>query len=217
MTASRTWSAPPSPPTDAEAGGTSRVRPVFAGHPLAASLVFGSLLLWALGELRQALRRRSEAKSGDAGSLLALRLSAIAGAVLAAFALKVRATEFAYSSLLLALCLAAIWIGIAIRWWSFRTLGRYFTLRVMTSGDQPVITSGPYRFLRHPSYLGLLLVIAGLGVTYGNWLSLAALVLATLVGLVNRIRVEERALTGALGAAYTTYAAERKRLVPFLW
>jgi protein-S-isoprenylcysteine O-methyltransferase Ste14 len=193
------------------------VRPLFAGHPVAASLVFGSLMLWALGELRQALRRRSEAKSGDAGSLAALRLSAIAGALLAALALKVRAAEIAYSPVLLGACLAAIWIGIAIRWWSFFTLGRYFTLRVMTSGDQPVITTGPYRFLRHPSYLGLLLVIAGLGFTYGNWLSLAALVLATLVGLVNRIRVEESALTGALGAAYTTYAEGRKRLLPLVW
>lgn len=44
--------------------------------------------------------------------------------------------------------------GEALRIWSRITLGRYFTYQVMTSKDQPVITSGPYRILRHPSYSG---------------------------------------------------------------
>ncbi len=71
--------------------------------------------------------------------------------------------------------------------------------------------------LRHPSYLGLLLVFSGLGMAYGNWLSMLALVLAVLAGLVNRIRVEEAALSLTLGAAHTDYAASRKRIIPFVW
>jgi protein-S-isoprenylcysteine O-methyltransferase Ste14 len=62
-----------------------------------------------------------------------------------------------------------------------------------------------------------MLVVIGIGLRYGNWLSLAALVLATLAGFVYRIRVEETALVMALGSAYTAYASGRKRLVPFLW
>jgi protein-S-isoprenylcysteine O-methyltransferase Ste14 len=168
-------------------------------------------------ELWRGLQRRPEATARDRGSLTVLRLSAIAGALLAATALRVTAADFTYSTALFGVSLAAVWAGIALRWWGFRSLGRYFTFTVMTSSDQPVITAGPYRWVRHPSYLGLLLIIAGIGFVYGNWLSLASLVLAFLVALVYRIRVEEAALASTLGAAYTTYASSRKRLVPFVW
>jgi protein-S-isoprenylcysteine O-methyltransferase Ste14 len=87
----------------------------------------------------------------------------------------------------------------------------------MTSADQPVITSGPYRFVRHPSYAGIVLVLTGIGITYGNWLSLAALALVPLIGFVYRIHVEEAALAATLGSRYTSYAAGRKRLIPFVW
>ena len=193
------------------------MRPFFASNPIAAFLFLVSVAAWVLTELRQALRRRSEARNRDSGSIQALRLSVVAGALLAALLLKVRAAAFPFSPGVDAAALAVLWAGMGIRWWSFHALGRYFTIQVMTSADQPVIASGPYQFLRHPSYLGLLLIIAGLGFTYGNWLSLGALVLGVLIGVVNRIRVEEAALTQTLGSAYTTYAARRKRILPFVW
>lgn len=96
-------------------------------------------------------------------------------------------------------------------------MGRFFTFTVMTSADQPVITTGPYGWLRHPSYTGLLLILCGIGLSFGNWLSLAAITLVPLVGFINRIKVEETALSTALGSEYVTYAAGRKRLIPFVW
>ncbi len=174
-------------------------------------------MVWALLELWRGLSRRPEATSHDRGSLFVLRLCAVGGALLAATAAKVTAASFMFSALLFGVSLAAVWAGIALRWWSFRSLGRYFTFTVMTSPDQPVIMSGPYRWLRHPSYAGLLLIIAGIGFAFGNWLSLAVLVGALLAGIVYRIRVEESALEIALGSAYTTYASRRKRLIPFVW
>ena len=68
--------------------------------------------------------------------------------------------------------LVLFWTGIALRLWSFHTLGRYFTFTVQTSRDQPVIVDGPYRLIRHPSYAGLLLVIMAVGLFIGNWWSL---------------------------------------------
>jgi protein-S-isoprenylcysteine O-methyltransferase Ste14 len=130
---------------------------------------------------------------------------------------KVTVTAFPYSPVIFGLGLGVIWAGIALRWWCFRTLGHYFTFTVMTSANQPVITTGPYRILRHPSYAGILLVLAGIGISYGNWLSLAALIFLPLIGFINRIHVEEAALSATLGAAYTTYASSRKRLIPFVW
>jgi protein-S-isoprenylcysteine O-methyltransferase Ste14 len=87
----------------------------------------------------------------------------------------------------------------------------------MTSGDQPVITTGPYRSLRHPSYTGILLIAIGAGAVWGNWLGLSVLTMMTLVGLVYRISVEEKALLEDLGDRYRTYAEHHKRLIPFVW
>ena len=127
------------------------------------------------------------------------------------------AAVFPKDAITLAVSLAVIWAGIGLRWWSFRTLGSYFTFTVMTSADQPVISTGPYRVLRHPSYAAILLILARIGLSYGNWLSLAVLVFLPLAGFVYRIRTEEAALSTMLGAAYTSYARDRKRLIPFIW
>jgi protein-S-isoprenylcysteine O-methyltransferase Ste14 len=107
--------------------------------------------------------------------------------------------------------------GVAVRGWSFETLGRYFTFTVKVSPDQPVVTAGPYRLLRHPGYAGGLLATAGIGLMWGNWVSFATLTLLTLAFIVWRIRVEERALLATLAEAYGSYAAQHKRLLPLVW
>jgi len=138
--------------------------------------------------------------------------------VLAALArAKVTAAAFPSDAVTFGVGLWIVWAGISVRWWSFRTLGRYFTLDIMISADQPVITAGPYHFVRHPSYAGLLLVFGGIGVMYANWLSLVAMVLLPLIGPMDRIHVEEAALSATLGDAYRSYAANHKRIIPFVW
>jgi protein-S-isoprenylcysteine O-methyltransferase Ste14 len=193
------------------------VRPAFSGHSLATAIFTASLLVWLVIEVRQGLRRRPGATNTDRGSLNLLRLVSVGAALLAALALRISAAGFGYSPVAMGLSIGLIWGGLGLRWWSFQTLGRYFTFQVMTSQDQPVIMTGPYRFVRHPSYTALLLILAGIGLSYGNWLSLAALTVVPLLGFMNRIRVEEAALATALGDRYTTYARGRKRLVPFVW
>lgn len=148
---------------------------------------------------------------------MVVRVSTVTGAVLAAVALNLGVAAYSVGVLGFAVALLILWSGIALRWWSFRTLGRYFTFRVMTSTDQPVITSGPYRMLRHPSYLGILLALLGIGLMYGNWISVASLVVLPFIGFMNRIRVEEAALRATLGDRYTSYALGRKRLIPLVW
>jgi protein-S-isoprenylcysteine O-methyltransferase Ste14 len=149
---------------------------------------------------------------------MAIRTAAIVGTVFAVAVAKwVPAADIGNRTVAAWVGLIILWCGIALRWWSFRTLGRYFTFTVQTSTDQPVITAGPYRVVRHPSYAAVMLAVIGLGLFTGNWLSLAGLTLAVLCGLVYRIRVEERALLQDLGDSYRQYAATHKRLVPFIW
>jgi protein-S-isoprenylcysteine O-methyltransferase Ste14 len=109
------------------------------------------------------------------------------------------------------------WSGLLLRWWSFMTLGKYFTVVLKTSEDQSVVDRGPYRLLRHPSYTGLLLAFVGCGLMYGNWVSATCSVVLVLTALTYRIRVEERSLNAALGERYRAFASTRSRLVPFLW
>ena len=105
--------------------------------------------------------------------------------------------------------------GVAVRWWAIRTLGEYFTFSVMTSRDQPIVTTGPYRYVRHPGYTGGTVSRFGLGLALGNWLSLVVVVLVPLIGTIYRIRVEEAALLESLGDDYQAYADAHKRLIPF--
>jgi protein-S-isoprenylcysteine O-methyltransferase Ste14 len=105
--------------------------------------------------------------------------------------------------------------GLAFRYYSIRVLGASFTVDVGTRPSQEVVESGPYRWVRHPSYTGALLTVLGVLVCCLNVASFAAIVLAA-AGYANRIRVEERALATDLGTPYREYMRRTKRLIPFL-
>lgn len=181
-------------------------------------LFFVTVIFWLLAELRQSTVRRPGATQADRGSRRVIRIATVVGVVLSAIARRF-APSFDIGAHVVSdwVGLVLLWCGIALRLWSFHTLGRYFTFTVQTSADQPVITDGPYRFVRHPSYAGILLAVIGIGLVIGNWLSLVALVVSVGIGLVYRIDVEDRALLGDLGDDYREYAATHKRIVPFVW
>ena len=104
--------------------------------------------------------------------------------------------------------------GIALRAWSIATLGRFFQYQIKVQPGHQVVTNGPYRYVRHPSYTGIALVLIGIGLASGDVWSLVAVVLLGGIGLAVRIRAEERQLKQAFGADYDRFAASRKRLVP---
>jgi protein-S-isoprenylcysteine O-methyltransferase len=112
------------------------------------------------------------------------------------------------------IALVLVLSGLAIRWWAILTLGRFFTVDVATRREQPVVRTGPYRFVRHPSYAGALVAFLGIGVFMSNWLSVVVLLVPIALAVFIRIRIEERALLAALGAPYAHYCARTKRLVP---
>lgn len=194
------------------------MQPYFEDHGVGTVLFATTVGAFVAGEIRQAIRRRAEAESADRFSLIAVRLSLYAGFLAASLSASKLTDATIRGGVAVAIIGVAIaWTGLAIRWWAFVALGRYFTIKVMTSPDQPVITTGPYRFVRHPGYSGLVLILFGIGVLFGNWIGLAGIVVLPLVGLVYRIFVEERALTAALGGAYRTFASSRQRLIPHVW
>jgi protein-S-isoprenylcysteine O-methyltransferase Ste14 len=106
--------------------------------------------------------------------------------------------------------------GIVLRLCAVITLGAYFTTAVATVHEQHVVMRGPYRYIRHPSYTGFLLILVGFGLCVGNWLSPLVMVGVALIGFSYRIRVEERMLQEHLGQPYRTYMERTKRLIPYV-
>jgi protein-S-isoprenylcysteine O-methyltransferase Ste14 len=109
-----------------------------------------------------------------------------------------------------------VFLGSVIRRYCWRTLGQYFTGDVKAKSDQPVIRSGPYRFVRHPSYTAAMIMFVGIGLALGNWVSLVLITIATIAAYGYRVAVEERALLGAIGEPYRAYMKERKRFIPYV-
>jgi protein-S-isoprenylcysteine O-methyltransferase Ste14 len=106
--------------------------------------------------------------------------------------------------------------GTALRWYAVRILGKYFTLQVAIQPEQTVVESGPYRWVRHPSYTGSLLSLLGFGLILSNWLSLLSVLFFAILGYSYRIWVEETALLNALGEPYREYMKRTKRIIPFM-
>jgi protein-S-isoprenylcysteine O-methyltransferase Ste14 len=169
-------------------------------------------------ELVGAFRTRSEAAKKDRGSLLLIRAVTIPGVLVLILSPRiVPAAEVRPPLVSVIVGIVIFAAGETLRVWSKVALGRYFTYTVQTSTDQPVIEAGPYRFVRHPSYTGIVLMAIGAGAVWGNWLGLAAISVAILIGLSYRIHVEEHALLADLGDRYRAYSQHHKRLLPYIW
>jgi protein-S-isoprenylcysteine O-methyltransferase Ste14 len=104
-----------------------------------------------------------------------------------------------------------------LRAWAIVSLGRYFRRDVTIEPGQHIVRRGPYRMLRHPSYTGIFLILAGFGLAFGSWVSAGVALLIIFVGMLPRIRVEERALSQAFEADYTDYANSTARVIPHVW
>lgn len=113
----------------------------------------------------------------------------------------------------LLLCLA----GIVLRTWSKRVLGRFYTFAIDLAEGHRVLAEGPYRFVRHPLYLGTFLGIAGFPLLTQSWATVWFLTLPTALVYGLRLLKEEAYLVRHLGADYQTYARRTARLIPFIW
>lgn len=168
--------------------------------------------------VRDARKSAKSADSKDRGSigfLLTVQMTALIIAYPVAF---VRAWSFPERAQLplFVTGVLMIFFGSLLRRYCWRTLGRYFTGDVQAQRDQPVIRSGPYRWVRHPSYTAGMMMFIGIGLALGNLVSLALLTVATIAAYGYRVMIEERALLETIGEPYGTYMEERKRFIPYI-
>ncbi len=107
--------------------------------------------------------------------------------------------------------------GIGFRYWAIRTLGRFFTTTVKVSKNQSIIQHGPYRIVRHPSYLGAYLAFVGTAIFLEAWYSLPLTIMAMGLAYSYRIKTEEQALVDYFGEQYKKYQRYSWRMVPGVW
>jgi protein-S-isoprenylcysteine O-methyltransferase Ste14 len=182
-------------------------------------LASATLACWALLELVLRVREAVRGKGGrtrDRGTRVLIALS-LGAAIAAASIATSAAPSLRAPGAVRVLGIIVMWLGLATRVWAVAALGGAFRTTVEVDPDQVVVATGPYKWIRHPSYAGLLLIVAGLGLALGNWLSLAACLALPLPALAWRMHVEEAELSRVLGEPYRAYQTRTARLVPGRW
>jgi protein-S-isoprenylcysteine O-methyltransferase Ste14 len=162
--------------------------------------------------------RRGGGDISDRGSLIVLWVVIFSAMFVGSWAgAAYTPTAFHAGHWLRYVCLGLLALGLAIRWTAIYTLGKAFSANVAIHSTQKLNQSGLFRFMRHPSYTGMMLIFLAMGLNTRNWLGLAIIFLAPLAALLYRIHVEEAALTGAFGVDYVEYSRTTKRLIPGLY
>jgi protein-S-isoprenylcysteine O-methyltransferase len=178
-------------------------------------------LIYVLSEFGLAVKKRAkvaETRDGDRGSLRLLWIVIVTCVTLSFnLAYLLPAASMGAAPALRALGIAIFVMGLMIRWHAIVHLGRFFTVNVAIAADHRLIDTGPYRFVRHPSYTGALMAFLGLALCLANWASLVVMVVPVFLVFLRRMQVEEGALLLALGDQYRDYMNRTKRLIPAVY
>ena len=133
-------------------------------------------------------------------------------AFLIACPVEVYALDRPFVPVLGIVCGIVLLAATALRYWAIGTLGRRWNTRIVVVPGAPPVVGGPFRYLRHPNYLAVILEIAFLPLLHGAWITAAVFTLANAALLRVRIAAEEKALAEASG--YERAFSGRPRLIP---
>jgi protein-S-isoprenylcysteine O-methyltransferase Ste14 len=176
--------------------------------------------LYGFFEVFMNLRQRSKSKvttSSDKSSLWWLYGLITLGYALSFSIGATRIGRIYDWNTLFAVGMALVVIGFIIRVHSLLTLKQYFTYSVAKVENHKIIESGLYKFIRHPGYLGQLIIFIGISTSISNWLSIPVMMIPITLGYLYRIKVEERFMLEQLGGDYLNYQERTKRLIPMIY
>jgi len=120
-----------------------------------------------------------------------------------------------YSITITGLCILIL--GIIIRWISIIQLNKEFTVDVSITANHKLYTKGMYKYIRHPSYLGLLIICFGLSIAMNSIISLIVITIPVFLSIIYRINVEEKVLINEFGDAYKNYMKKTNKIIPKLY
>jgi protein-S-isoprenylcysteine O-methyltransferase Ste14 len=177
-------------------------------------------ILYGLFEIfmsRRQTDKRKISESGDKGSIWILIISITMGYWLSFI---IGATTFGrlhhWNTFFIIGSVVAL-TGLIIRVTSIIKLRQQFTYTVTKIENHELIETGLFKIIRHPGYLGQLIIFLGISVCLSNWLSVLLMLIPVLSGYIYRINVEERFMAEHLGQKYLDYRKRTKRLIPVIY
>ena len=182
------------------------------------SLLNYVVILFPVSEIALSIVKKSDKNTlvkGDRGSLRLLWLTIIAsiGIAITLQWYPVMVMELSQTAInVTALCFFIA--GMIVRWTAIISLGKYFTVDVSIQNEHKVVQHGMYKYVRHPSYTGLLIEFLGLAFYFGTWMSVIILMIPISSVMMYRIRWEENLLRKSFGEQYEKYKSHTKMLIP---
>lgn len=107
--------------------------------------------------------------------------------------------------------------GVLLRVSAIRNLGKFFTMDLSIRKEHQLITTGVYKYIRHPSYTGIIIALTGAGLALNNWISLFFGTILFFLAFNKRISNEEKGLINCFGEEYIRYQKKTKRWIPFIY
>lgn len=178
------------------------------------AIIIGNTMLWAYHPQVLGMEAKTET---DKKTYLLIILSGFSCMVLAMLQWAYVSNNHDGASLYNYIGLAMLYGGVFFRNYSIYILGKQFTSKVQIVDNHQLITVGPYRFLRHPSYTGAYIMMLGICVLQQTWLMLGVTVIAVLYAYSKRIEAEEATLSAFFGEKYQIYQMTTKRMFPAIW
>ncbi len=176
------------------------------GRPAAAAFV-AAYLVWVLSEARITVGTPTQS-AAETRTLVPYAVARVTTALTAAYSAPAVSDKFG-------IVLAGVFVaGVTLRAWAIHEFGVQYSHRVVRISEGGLISSGPYRVLRHPAYAGMLLANIGFAGYFSSPASIAALTLLV-AAVLWRIRIEEDILTES--PQYRAFANTRCRIVPGVW
>lgn len=163
------------------------------------------------------IKEQREHQQSDRSSILLILVMSVCGLVLLMLQWGYWPSSLPDHSWPVWLGLLMIITGLYIRISAIRYLGRYFTANVQSVEAHRLITDGPYSTVRHPSYLGALLILTGFPVLLGSLPCFLLSCILMLIAYHKRIKVEETLLMELFREDYKQYQQNTYRIIPYVW
>lgn len=183
-------------------------------------IIIGFSYLYGFFEVLMNLRQRGKSTvttSGDKRSLWLLYILITVGYALSFAVGATRIGRMSHWGAFFAIGVVLALTGLTIRVRSMLTLGRYFTYSVAQTENHELVETGLYKVIRHPGYLGQLMIFAGIAISLSNWLAVLLMMIPVATGYVYRIKVEEDFMIEQMGERYLDYQKRTKRMIPMVY
>ena len=183
-------------------------------------IIISFSFLYGLFELFMSRRQKSKrniSKSGDKRSIWFIIISISLGYWLSFIAASTKIGRIYHWNTFFAIGSILVIIGLIIRVTSILALKNQFTYTVTNIDNHKLIETGLYKSIRHPGYLGQLIIFLGISTSLSNWLSVLLMIVPVFLGYCYRIFVEEKFMVEQMGQIYLDYRKRTKKLIPMIY